>query len=191
LNLAYKMSYVTKNKKILLTVCVILILVPISADAQELAKDPVVLLQPDLFGSDVVDDENRVRSLGQYLNGLFILGIGVATALAVVTITIGGVQYMVTANSDNKTAAREKITGAVWGLLLALASFVILNTINPDLLKFEIVATIEEAGRSLPRKGSLPPCVTGNLAGLPTNPQDCVTCGGKWFNPPGLCTFPP
>jgi len=113
---------------------------PIFASAQ----DGVLLLEPELVSLGV-DEEGRVTSLGEYLNGLFLLGIGLASGLAVIYITIGGVQYMVTASSDNKTAAREKIMAAVSGLLLALASFVILNTINPDLLEFNIQDAINDA----------------------------------------------
>lgn len=107
--------------------------------AQE-EESGVILLEKTL--PNVGNEEGKVTDLGTYLNGMFLVGIGVATALAVVMITIGGVQYMVSESFGGKDAGREKISGAVWGLVLALGSFLILNTINPDLLSFNITDAV-------------------------------------------------
>ncbi len=72
--------------------------------------------------------------LGNYLNIIIKLFFGICGVLAVVMITMGGVQYMTSELVSSKEAGRESITHAVIGLLLALAAYLILNTINPDLL---------------------------------------------------------
>lgn len=83
-------------------------------------------------------------SLPIYLVGMFKLLIAVAGALAVVMIVIGGIQYMSTDAIYGKKDGKEKINRALGGLLLALASWLILNTINPKLL--EISAVLPPSG---------------------------------------------
>jgi len=126
------------TKKAIFVILILLIIAPGIA----LAQDGVVLLE-DSLPIKGIEGTVEQGQLGEYLNGLFLLGIGVASGLAVLYITIGGVQYMVGASAGNKERGREKIMGAVGGLVLALASFLILNTINPDLLEFKIDQAIQ------------------------------------------------
>lgn len=74
-------------------------------------------------------------SLEQYLGGIIQVAIGTAGVLAVVMIVICGIQLMGTPSVSQKNASKECITNAVIGLLLAIGSWVILNTINPELLR--------------------------------------------------------
>jgi len=75
-------------------------------------------------------------TLGVYLTGMFKLGIGIASVLAVLYIIIGGIKYMTAEAVGVKTAAKETIQNAIFGLILALASWLLLNTINTDLINF-------------------------------------------------------
>jgi len=81
-----------------------------------------------------------VPPLSQYLNIVFSLGISVAAGLAVLMIVIGGIQYMSTDAVGGKEDAKGRITSALWGLLLALCSYLILYTINPDLLNTSLTS---------------------------------------------------
>ena len=72
--------------------------------------------------------------IGPYLEGMYEIGISIAAALAVIMIIIGGIQYMSSDAIGGKEDGKNRITSALWGLLLALASYLILYTINPDLL---------------------------------------------------------
>lgn len=78
-------------------------------------------------------------NLAIYAKGIFALLIGVASVLAVIMIVIGGVQYMSTDAISGKSEGKEKITQALYGLLLAMACWLILYTINPNLLNFNIL----------------------------------------------------
>jgi len=70
--------------------------------------------------------------LGQYIQALFQFGFYLIAFLAVAMITYGGVLYMI----PNKIAeAKERIWGAVIGIVFLLCSFLILQTIDPNLLK--------------------------------------------------------
>jgi hypothetical protein len=71
--------------------------------------------------------------LGDYLNIIFKMGIGICAALAVIMIVIGGIQYMGEESVFGKTEAKGKIMAAILGLFIALGAFAILNTINPAL----------------------------------------------------------
>ena len=73
-------------------------------------------------------------NIGQYLETYFEIGISIAAALAVVMIIVGGIQYLSSDAMSGKEEGKSKITSAIWGLLLALISFLILNTINPQLV---------------------------------------------------------
>jgi hypothetical protein len=73
--------------------------------------------------------------LGTFLKQIFNWGIGIAISLAILVIILGGVQYMTTDAIFKKEEGKKRITGAVAGLLLALSGWLILNQINPDILK--------------------------------------------------------
>jgi hypothetical protein len=56
--------------------------------------------------------------------------------LAVLMIVVGGIQYSASSVSPSlKNEAKSRISSAVGGLILALVSWLILQTINPEILK--------------------------------------------------------
>ncbi len=95
------------------------------------------------------------ESIQEYLAGLFRMTLSVAAALAVVMVAIGGLEYMSTDAIGGKTKGRERIQGAVLGLILLIASVLILQVINPCILKLDIFNTEREAcNRSVSSTGS-------------------------------------
>ncbi len=90
------------------------------------------------FGSGGVLDVAKDGAT-TYLKGLYAFGIAIAAALAVLMITLGGVQYSTTDAIGGKSEGKEKIKSALIGLLLALLSYTILNTINPYLVAGDFV----------------------------------------------------
>ncbi len=93
--------------------------------------DGYCLLAP-LGGVSIITDSD----LSNYFGLIYRILIGLAGVFAVIMIFFGGVQYMTTDALGQKEEARKRITGAIWGLIIALGSFAILNTINPKLLDF-------------------------------------------------------
>lgn len=88
--------------------------------------------------------EGQPVSFPNYVQGLVQLLIGVAGVLAVIVIIIGGIQYITAGDSESQTSdAKERIWKALIGLILAIGAWLILFTINPNLLKENI--TIETA----------------------------------------------
>ena len=73
--------------------------------------------------------------LSPYLGGLYSFGVAAAAGLAVIMVIWGGIEYITSVAGEGKSGGKDKITSAILGLLLALGSYIILNTINKDLLK--------------------------------------------------------
>ncbi len=86
-------------------------------------------------GMDKDGNQNCIvgNGIGYYLNAIFLLAIGLCGALAVIMIIISGIQYMGDESVFGKTEAKSKIFAAILGLLIALGSYALLRTINPDL----------------------------------------------------------
>jgi len=131
----------------------LLFLLPTLASAQAAAPATYTLiapLGPSLTGS---------VTLSQYLQGMLIFIIGIAGVLAVVMIVICGIQMMGSSVSG-KSAAKECIWNAIFGLLIAIASWAILNTINPLFLASDValpgVSTQTTAVAPLPGTGGTP-----------------------------------
>ena len=80
------------------------------------------------------DPSKNPCPFGKYLNIIIKLIIGFAAVLAMVMIVMGGIEYMTSDLVSSKEAGKETITHAILGLLIALGAFLILNTINPQLL---------------------------------------------------------
>ncbi|GEM_PF-1547409 len=78
-------------------------------------------------------------SLSEYLGGMMKLAIGVAGVLAVIRIVTCGISLlMATESSSARTEAKKCIYSAIGGLILAIASWTVLNTINPFLLSNDL-----------------------------------------------------
>ena len=75
----------------------------------------------------------------QYVNGAYRFILGVAGILAVIMIIFAGFTYMTTDAFQKKESGKEMISNAVKGLLLAIGTWIILNTINPNLLNFSLL----------------------------------------------------
>lgn len=76
-------------------------------------------------------------TLTNYAKALYRFAIGALAILSMGIIMIGGYEYMISAGeSITKTSsAKARIKNAIIGLIVALISFLVLNTINPDILK--------------------------------------------------------
>lgn len=60
----------------------------------------------------------------------------IAGILAFGMIVYGGIEYMIaTGNAEKQKSAQQHITGAIIGLVLLFAFWLIINTINPDILR--------------------------------------------------------
>jgi hypothetical protein len=82
--------------------------------------------------------DTPTNNLATFFNNLYKFCIGAAAVLAILEITMGGFQVMsgdsITAHSDG----RDRIVGAILGLVLVLSPFLIFSIINPSILSLQI-----------------------------------------------------
>lgn len=99
-----------------------------------LAKIDYVMLEPNAFpGISTTGND-----LPKFLEMAFQFGLALAAVLAVIMIIWGGVETMLSESVFGKDAGKQKIQDALFGLGLALVSWLILYTINPNLVIFRI-----------------------------------------------------
>jgi Type IV secretion system pilin len=80
--------------------------------------------------------EIKSTTLGFYIKVIYEYLLYVAGVLAVIVIMVGGFQWVAAGGNQSKIGeAKERIIGAIIGLFLALGSYLLLFTVNPDLVK--------------------------------------------------------
>lgn len=119
-----------------------------------------------------------VESFPEYIQSILPFILSLAAVLAVVMIVVGGVEYAVSLSEEGKKNARGRINNAILGLLLALVSYLILYTINPDLTKLKLDI------QNLPNSGTQQPPTTGTQPPQTTTPPPNVI-------PPPTSSFQP
>lgn len=137
---------------------------------------------PGVEFSDIIraDGTITIPWIAQYIAGAYTFLVSIAGLLAAVMMVTGGFQYVTAAGDKGKLgAAKKRITNAFIGLLLALGSYTILYTINPDLVRFDglqltdirtVLIPLEtgvpdELAQQTPSKASSPPSIkSGKLA---------------------------
>lgn len=74
--------------------------------------------------------------LATYLQAIFSFLIWGAIILAMLMIIVGGFYYLSSAGTASRASeGKDRVKWAIYGLILALSSYVILNFINPDLVR--------------------------------------------------------
>ena len=74
-----------------------------------------------------------VSTLAEYMKSLIVVIVGLAIVLSVVMILVGGIGYVLAASPSAMSTGKGQIQDALFGLLLAIFSYLLLYTINPDL----------------------------------------------------------
>ncbi|MBI2475584.1 hypothetical protein HYV69_04160 [Candidatus Uhrbacteria bacterium] len=80
-----------------------------------------------------------VEDLGTYVSAVYSWMLGAAAVIAVVFIMIGGLQWVLSAGGASSVAtAKSRIKNGIVGLLLLISVSLILQTVNPELLKLQV-----------------------------------------------------
>lgn len=112
------------------------------------------------------------KSFGDYLSIMFTFFVSFAGVLAVVMLIFGGIQYMSTDSLSGTESGRSKMYQAVYGLIIVLASYVILNTVNPNLVKFNF--SIQ--GQSIEIEGDTNDPITSATSFIQTTQNLGISC---------------
>ncbi len=151
---------------------------PVSQVKESKFKAPDLQIPIDTVDlSDVVCqvDENGDRScsipwIGQYISGIYQYAISIAGILAAVVLMAGGVLWLVSGGDSGRISkAKEMIIGSVSGLVILMASYIILYQINPNLVRFGGIS-VGEMGTSA--VDTEPASDYGN----PESTTDCNNC---------------
>ncbi len=102
--------------------------------AQVEGKTVYCPLEPQAFAGFA--NSSSPGDLGAFLSSAFQFGLAIAAALAIIMIVWGGVEIMLSESLFKKEDGHKKIQDAIWGLILALVSWLILYTINPQILNW-------------------------------------------------------
>lgn len=82
-------------------------------------------------------------SLGDILSALYVFGLGLVAVSALLVLTASGIMYITAGDNEERFKESKKWMGnAAFGLFLALISYLILFTINPDLTKVVDIETL-------------------------------------------------
>jgi len=93
---------------------------------------------PGTFTVDTTTGKN-ITNMGDYLAGSIKLLIAIGAAVSIFVGIIGGTQYVAAGISpDGKSNAKNQITNAFIGLALVISSYLILDSINPKLVQFDL-----------------------------------------------------
>jgi len=115
-----------------------------SSELKKFTQKPVTKIRiPGLSFSDVaVTKESGVTYfhipfLGEYIASIYKYGIVIMSIVAVVVMIVSGLQLTMSAgNQATSESVKKRIGGAVVGLLLAVGSYTILYSVNPQLVTF-------------------------------------------------------
>lgn len=108
-----------------------------------------------------------------YLKGIFQFGVAAIAIVSMVVIMIGGYLYIFSAGGKTEKA-KQMITNALLGLGLALTSWIIVYTINPDLVELK---GIQDVNINLVNRGNLGNVRTG--VGMDISDK-CSVLQTKW-----------
>ncbi|HVZ76018.1 MAG TPA: pilin [Candidatus Paceibacterota bacterium] len=81
-------------------------------------------------------DQAQPTDLGSFLTLGFRVIFSLSAIFAVMMLAFAGVQYMVSDVAHVKASAMDRAWAAIYGILILAGSWLILNTINPQLLNF-------------------------------------------------------
>lgn len=92
-------------------------------------------LQVGIPGEKALQPGQTVQSIAEYINSIYLFALGIAGITALGVIVFGAIEYTISAGFPSRQKdAMDRITQAVFGLILLFASWLILYTINPNLV---------------------------------------------------------
>ncbi|MDO8558645.1 MAG: pilin [bacterium] len=166
------------------------------------AFGPTVNAQPitDIGGYKLIvplpgiDGESAPGNLAELVRYIYLWLMGIVALAAAIMLLYSGVRYVLASGSPGgEQDAKDQISHALLGFLVVLGSYLILNTINPDLVNFSAINTAPLT-QTVPN--TFPPEEDAKSEGLcfPTESspeglggRDCGAIGNGWIDNLGGC----
>jgi hypothetical protein len=128
------------------------------------------LLAPLPGGSNQVSGD---QAFSTYARQAFAVALSAAAILALLMLVVGGIQYLGSAESPSRLSdAKDRIWNALIGLVLAVAAWLILNTINPALVSGDF--NLPSVNGSTSRQ-CFCTCNDGSAGTIVTRPEMCTS----------------
>jgi hypothetical protein len=89
---------------------------------------------PDANGGQITDSS----TLADYVNAAFKLALAAGAVVAVINISIGGFEYILSEAVSSKGDGKKRIQQSLYGLAILLLVYLILFVINPDLVSLRL-----------------------------------------------------
>lgn len=119
-------------------------------------------------------------ALPKCINQIYTISLGAAALLALLMMILGGYYRMTAAgNAEQASKGTEIIMSSLIGIVLLFVAFLLLNTINPDLVNLKV---------------GNPKCIKNNLEIPVADESACKTQQGTWdlfYIPPTPTPTPP
>ncbi len=93
---------------------------------------------PGLTDPDTITKLGNLTNFADFFNNLYKYVIGLAAVLAVIMIIWGGLEISTQDSISKQGAGRERITQAIYGLILVLLPVLVFTIINPSILKLSL-----------------------------------------------------
>jgi hypothetical protein len=164
-----------KNKKIIFFVAATFLMLLFYSSASAQYNNYVPMENIPGFDYNNADPASQFKSL---VEGIYKFGIWTVGLAALLMIIIGGFMYLTSAGNTSKAGnAKEIITDAIYGLIVALFAFLLLFVINPDLTTINLSMTKVSMTNTNPSSGpgNTNPLNPGGGATTPTNPPKTYT----------------
>lgn len=133
---------------------------------------PQVTIPGSSFQAGVTSPlEASTGPIARYISAIYNYGVGIVGILAAMMLMIGGIIWLTAAGSSSKIEqAKSFIGSSLTGMALVLTAYILLNTINPDLvnLRTTTVAQLEELK-----------CCQLSGAAVMTYPKECEKNNGQ------------
>jgi len=160
----------------------ILLFLPIMAlGADDITFTPQVTIPGT---SDFANQKEIIVSdslIGDYISAFFNFAVPGTAILAVVMMMYGGVIWLTSGGSTERISqAKQYVSGAISGMVLLLASYLILNTVSPDLvsLQFPTIVSPEKPAPKLPVPDICCYTAGGGFTIMPVQKNKVERCDG-------------
>jgi len=122
-------------KKYLTLLLIIFSLFFLSTTSLSKSKLNLELDYPEFGGFDLNEDQD----LNEMIAWFYYFIVGISGLASFIMLVWGGFQWLTSIGSPTKISdAKDKITSAILGLIIVLASFLILKVINPDFITLKL-----------------------------------------------------
>lgn len=126
------------------------------------------------------------RSLADFFNTAYVVLIGLGALFAVLKISLAGVKYSLSDLISSKSEARNDIYGSLLGLAILLIPYIVLSTINPNLVNLNVLEGGLAPLQLESNKGKAPPVSAQITVDKNLTPNEVEAKKAACLNTPGV-----